>query len=178
MEIFGQRSNMAPVSIKEIRKELHVTPSDTCDRFIQRFEERRLTAYMPTAKDRPTIGWGTTGPDVRMGMTWTQAQCDARFARDVRDFAAGVTHELGGAPTTQCQFDALVSFAYNVGLDDDADTLAEGLGDSTLLKKHRAGDYAGAALEFAKWNKQDHVVLKGLTRRRAGEAAMYEGKAV
>lgn len=154
-----------------------MTPSQKCIDFIKSFEQCRLTAYMPTPKDRPTIGWGTTGLDVRMGMTWSQAQADARFARDLADFAMGVTHELQGRPTTQGQFDALVSFAYNVGLDDDADTLAEGLGDSTLLRKHLAGDYEGAAAEFAKWNKQDHVALAGLTRRRAGEAAMYRGQA-
>jgi lysozyme len=154
-----------------------MTPSSKCIDFIKSFEQCRLTAYMPTPRDRPTIGWGATGADVRMGMTWTQAQADARFARDLADFAAGVMHELRGRPTTQGQFDALVSFAYNVGLDDDADTLAEGLGDSTLLKKHLAGDYEAAAAQFAFWNKQDGVVLKGLTRRRAGEAAMYRGRA-
>ena len=154
-----------------------MTPSSKCIDFIKSFEQCRLTAYMPTPRDRPTIGWGTTGPDVRMGMTWTQAQADARFARDLADFAIGVTHELRGRPATQGQFDALVSFAYNVGLDDDADSLVEGLGDSTLLKKHLAGDYDGAAAQFALWNKQGDVVLKGLTRRRAGEAAMYRGQA-
>jgi lysozyme len=153
-----------------------MTPSSKCIDFIKSFEQCRLTAYMPTPRDRPTIGWGTTGPDVRMGMIWTQAQADARFARDLAGFAAGVAHELQGRPTTQGQFDALVSFAYNVGLDDDADTLAEGLGDSSLLKKHLAGDYEGAAAQFALWNKQDHIVLNGLTRRRAGEAAMYRGQ--
>ena len=80
---------------------------------------------------------------------------------------------LAGAATTQGQFDALVSFAYNVGLDIDDDTAAEGLGDSTLLRKHKAGDYAGAKAEFLKWVKNDGVVMKGLTRRRAAEAALY-----
>jgi len=150
-----------------------MTPSKACIDLIKSFEQCRLTAYMPTAKDRPTIGWGTTGPDVRMGMTWTQGHADARFERDLADFATGVTHELQGKPTTQGQFDALVSFAYNVGLDDDADTIAEGLGDSTLLKRHLAGDYAGAAAQFALWNKQAGVVLNGLTRRRAAERALY-----
>jgi lysozyme len=152
-----------------------MTPSKACSDLIKGFEQCRLTAYLPTPRDRPTIGWGSTGPDIRLGMTWTQAQADARFARDLAAFAIGVTHELRGKPTTQGQFDALVSFAYNVGLDQDADTLAEGLGDSTLLRRHLAGDYAGAAAEFAKWNKQKGVVLNGLTRRRAAEAAMYRG---
>lgn len=152
-----------------------MTPSKRCADLIKSFEQCRLTAYMPTPRDRPTIGWGTTGPDVRMGMTWTQEKADARFARDLADFAEGVTHLLGGTPTTQAQFDALVSFAYNVGLDDDLDTKAEGLGDSTLLRKHKAGDYDGAAAQFAAWNKQAGVVLKGLTRRRTAEARIYKG---
>ena len=72
---------------------------------------------------------------------------------------------LGGAPTTQHQFDAMVSFAYNVGPGN--------LSTSTLLKKHKAKDFAGAAAEFAKWNKADRKVMAGLTRRRAAEAALY-----
>lgn len=148
-------------------------PSPRCAALIKNFESCRLTAFLPTKNDRPTLGWGATGRDIRLGMVWTQAQADARFERDLAMFAAGVEHLLSGAPTTQAQFDAMVSFAYNVGLDDDADDDAEGFGDSTLLKKHRAGDYAGAAGQFKFWNKQKGVVLAGLTRRRADEAALY-----
>jgi lysozyme len=149
-------------------------PSLRCIDLVKSFERCRLNAYMPTPRDRPTIGWGSTGPDIRMGMAWTQAQADARFERDLLAFAAGVNHLLAGARTSQGQYDALVSFAYNAGLDDDADTQAEGLGDSTLLRKHLAGDFTGAAAEFAKWNHQKGVVLNGLTRRRAAEAALYQ----
>ena len=109
-------------------------------------------------------------------MTWTQAQADARFDRDLARFAAGVERLLRGRPTTQAQFDAMVSFAYNVGLDDDGDGIAEGFGDSTLLRLHKAGDFIGAANQFRLWNKQKGVVLAGLTRRRAGEAALYRGE--
>ena len=72
---------------------------------------------------------------------------------------------IGDAKTTQHQFDALVSFAYNLGADN--------LKTSTLLRKHNAGDHAGAAAEFGKWNKAKGQVMKGLTRRRAAEAALY-----
>jgi lysozyme len=151
-------------------------PSPRCEAFIKAFEKCRLKAYLPTKNDVPTIGWGSTGPDIKLGMVWTQAQADARFAQDLARFGAGVLRLLDGAPTTQGQFDAMVSFAYNVGLDEDADTKAEGFGDSTLLKKHKAGDYAGAAAQFKFWNKQKGVVLAGLTRRRADETAMYLAK--
>jgi lysozyme len=60
----------------------------------------------------------------------------------------------------------MVSLAYNIG--------SGAFGQSTLLKKHIAGDYAGAAREFAKWNKAAGQVLAGLTKRRAAEAALYQ----
>lgn len=149
-----------------------MTPSTVCEALIKSFESCRLAAFKPTPNDVWTIGWGrTTG--VWANMTETQAQADADFVAALALFARGVTAELDGAPTTQGQFDALVSFAYNVGLDNNHDGIAQGLGDSTLMKKHRAGDYAGAVLEFAKWNKQAGVVLNGLTRRRTAEAALY-----
>lgn len=72
---------------------------------------------------------------------------------------------IDGAATTQHQFDAMVSFAYNVGIGN--------LTKSTLLKLHKAGNYAGAADEFATWNKAAGKVMAGLTKRRAAEAALY-----
>ncbi len=146
-----------------------MTPSDACIAFIKGFEACRLKAYLPTPHDVPTIGWGSTGPDIHMGMTWTQGQADTRFAADLTAFAAGVTHDLAGVATTQGQFDAMVSFAYNVG--------EAGFHDSNLLRLHRAGDYPGAEAQFGRWTRQKGVVLAGLVRRRAGEAAMYGGPA-
>lgn len=143
---------------------------------IHSFEQCRLSAYPDpgSLNGHPwTIGWGSTGPGIAKGTVWTQAQADARFAQDLAKFELGVNMLLGGAPTTQAQFDALVSFAYNVGLDIDDDTAAEGLGDSTLLRKHKAGDFAGAKGQFAAWNKNDGKVMNGLVRRRAAEAALY-----
>ena len=151
-----------------------MTPSDACTRLIQEFEgcarkqpNGTFAAYPDpgTGGDPWTIGWGSTGPDIRKGTVWTQQQCDARFQEHVGQFAQGVESALGGAATTQHQFDAMVSFAYNVGLGN--------LKSSTLLRKHKAGDYKGAAAEFAKWNKAAGKVLPGLVRRRQAEAALY-----
>lgn len=114
-----------------------------------------------------TIGWGSTGPDVKPGTIWTQAQCDARFATDIQRYSNDVARAIGDTPTTQAQFDALVSFHYNTGA----------IATSTLTKKHRAGDYAGAAAEFARWVKNDGKVMRGLVRRREAEAALYRGQA-
>ncbi len=143
-----------------------MTPSPACADFIRGYEQCRLTSYMPTSKDRPTIGWGTTGPDITLGMTWTQQQADDRFVSDLAKFGAGVD-ALITSPTTQGQYDALVSFAYNAGLT--------ALEDSTLLRLHNQGDYADVPAQFARWVHQDGVVLNGLVTRRKAEAAMYQG---
>lgn len=148
-----------------------MTPSAKIEAFIKGYEKCRLKAYMPTPDDVPTIGWGSTGPDIRMGMTWTQAQADARFAADLARFASKVTALLGTAPTTQAQFDALVSFAYNIGYGDG------GLKTSTLLRMHKDGNWIGAAAQFQRWNRQAGRVLNGLTTRRSAEADIYRGAA-
>jgi len=148
-----------------------MTPSAKIAAFIRDYEKCRLKAFKPTPNDVWTLGWGATGPDIREGMVWTQAQADARFAADLARFSGKVAALLGAAPTTQAQFDALVSFAYNVGWNDG------GLKTSTLLRMHKDGDHEGAALQFARWNKQKGKVLDGLTTRRAAEAAIYRGEA-
>lgn len=141
------------------------------------FESCRLVAYPdPGSKDgHPwTIGWGHTGPEVKKGLVWTQAQADAAFLQDLAATEAGV-QRLVKVPLTQGQFDALVSFAYNVGLDENWNGKAEGLGESTLLRKLNAKDYAGAAEQFLRWNKNDGAVMHGLTRRRTAEQSLFQG---
>ena len=116
-----------------------------------------------------TIGWGATGRDHVHGgqigpqTVWTQTQCDDRLTQDLVRYAADVARTLGDAPTTQAQFDALVSFHYNTGA----------IARATLTQKHLAGDFQGAAREFARWNRAGGRVLKGLIRRRAAEAELY-----
>lgn len=110
-----------------------------------------------------TIGWGATGPGIGPGTVWTRAQCDARLETDIARHAADVELALAGVPTSQGQFDALVSFHYNTGAIQRA----------TLTRLHREGNYAAAAAEFARWNKAGGRVLQGLVRRRAAEAELY-----
>src|SRR5947208_3124701 len=115
-----------------------------------------------------TIGWGHTNDNGRQfnaSATWTQAECDAEFVNDMAIFVAAVNN-LVNVPVNQDQFDALVSFAFNVG--------ANNLRNSTLLKKLNAGDFTGAAQEFQRWNKAKGKVLPGLTRRRACEALLFQ----
>lgn len=142
---------------------------------IQRWEgcakrrpDGRFEAYPDpgTGGDPWTIGWGTTGRDVVPGLVWTQEQCDARFERDVQRFVREVQAALAGAPTTQGQFDAMISFHYNTGA----------IRKATLTRLHKAGDHAGAAAEFGKWVHAGGQRLTGLVRRRADEAALYRSK--
>jgi len=147
---------------------------------IHSFETLKLTAYKDPGSRNGlpiTCGWGSTsdlqGRPIPLGTVWTKEYADAKFAQDLAKFEIGVNALLAGAKTTQSQFDSLVSFAYNVGLDIDEDTKAEGLGDSTLLKRHKAGDYPGAEEAFMSWVYNDGKKMNGLIRRRAAEAAMY-----
>ncbi len=141
-------------------------------RLVRRFEgcARRRSDGLVEAYPDPgsggdpwTIGWGATGPGIGPGTVWTQGACDARLEDDLARHAREVTAALGGAPTTQAQFDALVSFHYNTGA----------IGRATLTRRHRAGDFAAAAEEFARWNRAGDRVLAGLVRRRAAEARLY-----
>ena len=150
-----------------------MTPSKRIEAFIQGYEKCRLKAYMPTPNDVPTIGWGRT-KGVVMGMTQTQAEADADFAADLSERARFLAKVLGGAATSQNQFDAMISLMYNIGGPNFA--------GSSVLTNHKAQHYSTAALAFRLWNKQRNKMtgqleeLKGLTRRRLAEAAIYAGK--
>lgn len=139
--------------------------SDRGLELIKGFEQCRLIGYLPTPDDVPTIGWGHTGPEVTVGLEWTQEQADYALAVDVEKFEKCVTNALR-VPVTQNEFDALCSFAFNVG--------CEALRGSTLLRKLNGGDFEGAAAEFKRWNKQAGKVLAGLTRRRLAEQELFE----
>ncbi|GGD98546.1 hypothetical protein GCM10011515_17980 [Tsuneonella deserti] len=110
-----------------------------------------------------TVGWGATGPDIGPDTVWTREECDRRLLADVARHAAQVAAAIGQAPTSQNQFDALVSFHYNTGA----------ISRATLTRLHRAGDFAGAEREFSRWNRGGSRVLPGLVRRRAAEARLY-----
>lgn len=116
-----------------------------------------------------TIGVGSTtdenGAPIKPGDVWTLSRARARFEAHLAEFGEGVDKLLAGKPTTAPQKAAIVSWVYNVGLGAAA--------KSTLLKKHRAGDYEGAQAEFARWNRAGGRILKGLSSRRSAEAELY-----
>lgn len=158
--------------------------SNKCKSHIKSFESLQLKPYFCPA-GVPTIGYGTThypnGLRVKLyDPAITHEQAEAFFNADIERFEHDVM-SLVTVPMTQGEFDALVSFAYNAGSDIDDDKIAEGLGDSTLLRLFNAGDKQGAADEFLKWNKGrvkgKRVELAGLTRRRNAERSMFLGVA-
>ena len=129
---------------------------------IKQSEGCKLSAYLCPA-GIPTIGYGrTTG--VKLGQTIAQAQADAWVVEEYDAFEAKV-RRIVTVPLTANQLGALVSFAYNLGVG--------ALASSTLLRLLNAGDYKGAAAQFAQWNKAGGRVLAGLTKRRAAEAALF-----
>ena len=141
--------------------------STTGRELIAEFEGCVLKAYRCPAGIL-TIGIGHTSaagsPIVAAGMTITRVEADAILARDLIRFEDAVKR-LVKVPLTQNQFDALVSFVFNVG---------EGaFKGSTLLRRLNAGDYTEASSEFGRWNKASGNVLAGLTRRRAAEANLF-----
>ena len=133
---------------------------------IGRREDCRLSAYQCLASVW-TIGWGET-QGVTPDMRWTPDQADARFLQQIRKYAARV-EALCTVPPNENQLGAMVSLAYNIGLG--------GIEKSTVMRRHNGSDFDAAARAFALWNKArvGGVLqeVRGLTLRRAAEAALY-----
>jgi len=134
---------------------------------VKRFEGLKLEAYRCPAGVL-TIGYGSTGPHVKTGMVITPGEADRLLDQDLRRFEVGVEAMLGNVPTSEDEFSAMVSLAFNIGLGRFA--------TSTLLKRHKLGNKIGAANAFLMWNKAGGQVLKGLMRRREAEKALYLGE--
>lgn len=133
---------------------------------VKHFEGLYLKAYLCPAKVW-TIGYGHTGlkhkdGTVYAGRTVTKAEAEELLRYDLRVFEERVQRFVK-VPLSDNEYAALVSFDFNTGA----------LGRSTLLKKLNAGDRAGAADEFLRWNKAGGRVLNGLTRRRRAERELF-----
>jgi lysozyme len=129
---------------------------------VKSFEGLRLEAYR-CAAGVLTIGWGSTGPHVKEGMTITLEEAETLLKTDLARFERGV--EIMAPVATDNQFAAMVSLSFNIGLGN--------FSSSTVLKRHKAGKYQRAADAFLLWNKAKGNVLKGLVKRREAERALY-----
>ena len=133
---------------------------------IKSFEGLRLKSYQDSVGVW-TIGYGATR-GITAGMNITNEQAERMLVNDIGRFEPEI-ERLVRVALNQGQWDALMSFTYNLG--------AANLGSSTLLKLLNAGDYVGAAEQFPRWNKAGGQVLAGLTKRRAAERVMFLGAA-
>lgn len=123
--------------------------------------------YRPQAYVDPvgivTVCYGHTAT-ARLGQSFTKEQCNDLLRKDLQAAEAAVQSSVKVA-LSQTQYDALVSFTFNVGSGN--------LRSSTLLRRLNAGDYCLAAREFPRWNRAGGKVLPGLTKRRLAEQALF-----
>jgi lysozyme len=127
----------------------------------------RDQAYIPTPDDVPTIGFGTTD-GVKPGDKITVERALVRLLGDADKFQRDLKACIGDVPLHQHEWDAYVSWAYNVGTGAAC--------KSTLVHKLKSQEYAQACAELLRWNKQAGKVLRGLTARRQAEYQLCIGK--
>lgn len=108
---------------------------------------------------------GHTGPELRMGQTFTKEECDAQLMGDLLKHTEAI--DCIKRPLTDGQKAAFLSFAFNVG--------NSAFCGSTLVRRANAGDMAGACAELSRWTLAGGKELPGLVRRRAAERAVCEG---
>jgi lysozyme len=137
---------------------------------IKEDEGFRANAYRdPGSGDQPiTIGYGTTrinGKAVQLGDTITEPKATSLIRRQVQNIYGAAVKRKVKVDLTQNEYDALVSFTYNVGVGN--------FGASTLLRKLNEKDYLEAADQFLRWNKAAGQVMRGLTKRRKKERELF-----
>lgn len=130
-------------------------------------ESYREAAYMPTPNDVPTIGFGTT-EGVRPGDKTTPTRALVKLLADADAHQLRMKACIGDVPMYQHEWDAIVSWAYNVGTGAAC--------GSTLVRKLKSGDYPGMCRELLRWDRQAGKVLRGLTLRREVEYKLCIGE--
>lgn len=144
--------------------------SDAAIQLIRQFEGFRAAPYLCPSRV-PTIGYGHTAGVTMQTAPITQEEAEILLRQDLAKSERRI-ESLVKVELTQYEFDALVSLVFNIGVDA---FLA-----STLLRLLNAGNRAGAASQFDRWNKGTIggtlVELTGLTRRRAAERRLFEGR--
>lgn len=126
---------------------------------IKRFEGVRLKAYKADPSEKKwTIGYGHYG--VEAGLTITQAEADEFLAKDLAKYEKKVNKYLSKYNFNQNQFDALVSFAFNIGSIDQ-------------LTANGTRNFAMISMKMLEYNKCGGKELAGLTRRRKAERELF-----
>lgn len=129
---------------------------------VKEFEGCKLVGY-PDIKGVPTIGWGHTGPEVYIGLVWSQAQADEALVHDMAE-AALLLQRYSPGPFAIGALDALTDFVFN-----------EGSGHyrtSTLMTYVNVQNWSAVKAELLKWDYAGAQVVEGLEKRREAEAAL------
>ena len=129
----------------------------------EKFEGFRPQAYLDSV-GVPTIGYGHT-LGVKMGDSCYRLQAESWLLSDAQKVVDSINNDYTGPELTQNEFDALVDFGFNLGV--------HALEGSTLWRKLMAGDIAGAAAEFPKWDRAGGQEVAGLLRRRQSEQSLF-----
>lgn len=172
-QIIGQTNVQQEVRLADtVRKPVsQLRFSERGIKLLKQFEGFRSAPYRDAAGVW-TNGYGNTWGVNQFTAPITEPEADRLLRAAVEVFERDLRF-LVKAPLSQNEFDALLLFTYNVGSDIDDDDKAEGLGDSTLLKKLNAFDYYGASNEFLKWVYAKGKKLKGLQARREKERELF-----
>lgn len=133
---------------------------------IKNFESCRLQSY-EDQRGIPTIGFGSTGSDIHLGMVWNQSQCDERFADDLLVKAETPLNRLisPNVHLTSNQFSSLCSLCFNIGQGHFA--------SSTVLSTTNSGNLDDVPNHILLWDETDGVPNKGLIRRRQAEIDLW-----
>lgn len=155
--------------------------SENCLKIIKHYEGCQLTPYYDS-NNILTCGWGHTGEGVIECHSITQEQADEWLLQDIQIFVNMLNFHLNEKEIEQNQFDALISFLYNVGpgakdIKDGLFSLKNG-NPSTLWKDVLNEDYKNAAGQFLLWDKAGNKVLKGLQKRRKTESILFSSNIV
>jgi lysozyme len=142
--------------------------SDSGIQLIKQFEGLELKAYHCGANVL-TIGYGHTGAELTESTTITPEQAEDLLRKDIERFEEAVNRHVK-VPLNQNQFDALVSWTYNLGETN--------LRNSTMLKELNAENYDAVPAEMQRWIKAGGKVVFGLVRRRAKEAQLFRAYVV
>ena len=137
---------------------------------IKEFESFKSKPYLCPSQ-KATIGWGSTYYPDGKKVTLQDKEITEEKAFEIleyianKDFGSNI-NKVVKVPLNQNQFDALVSFAYNIG--------NENFNSSTLLRWLNQGNYKEASMQLLRWNKSKGIVLNGLTKRRKAEKALFD----
>lgn len=141
------------------------TSVELCVALCKKWEGLKLDAYLCPA-GVPTVGWGATGPDVKLGMTVTLEWAEQRIRRDVLAALSEAQRLSGNLKQYPRKHAAIGSFIYNLG--------SARYRASTLKKRVDEERWDEAVTEIQRWNKAGGRVLKGLVLRRAEEARLLQ----